>query len=120
MCVPISQLPTIVTETKQEISKLGLVGPIVGHAGDGNFHSMLMFNPNNKEEESLCELVAEKMARRALELSGTISGEHGVGLGKVKLLEEQFGRGGISVMRRIKQAVDPNNILNPGKVLSCP
>ena len=120
VCVPISQLPTIVTETKQEISKLGLVGPIVGHAGDGNFHSMLMFNPNNKEEESLCELVAEKMARRALELSGTISGEHGVGLGKVKLLEEQFGRGGISVMRRIKQAVDPNNILNPGKVLSCP
>ena len=106
-------------ETKLDIEKRGLIGPIVGHAGDGNFHSMLMFDPNNKEEESVCEEVAERMARRALELGGTISGEHGIGIGKVKLLEEQFGPQGIDVMRRIKNAIDPKSILNPGKVLHC-
>ena len=117
VCVPISELPKIVMETKNDIEKRGLIGPIVGHAGDGNFHSMLMFDPNNKEEERICEEVAERMARRALELGGTISGEHGVGIGKVKLLEEQFGPQGIDVMRRIKSCLDPKSILNPGKVI---
>jgi len=118
VCVPISELPKIVMETKHDIEKRGLVGPIVGHAGDGNFHSMLMFDPNNEEEERICEEVADKMARRALELGGTISGEHGIGIGKVKLLEEQFGPQGIDVMWRIKTALDPKSILNPGKVLN--
>ena len=117
VCVPISELPKIVMETKRDIDRRGLVGPIVGHAGDGNFHSMLMFDPNNKEEEAVCEEVAERMARRALELGGTISGEHGVGIGKVQLLEEQFGPQGIDVMRRIKNCLDPKSIFNPGKVL---
>jgi len=89
----------------------------VGHAGDGNFHASLMFDPMDARESEACHEVAERMARQALKVGGTVTGEHGVGLGKVALLEEQFGQDGVGVMRNIKMALDPRHILNPGKVI---
>jgi len=117
VCVPISSLPEMVLAAKEDILRNGLTGPIVGHAGDGNFHASLMFDPTDARESEACHQVAERMARRALEVGGTVTGEHGVGLGKVALLEEQFGEEGVDVMRSVKKALDPRNILNPGKVI---
>jgi len=118
VCVPISALPEIVERTKEDIKEKGLIGPMVGHVGDGNFHTMLLFDPLNPEEFKACKEVANKMARSAISLGGTCTGEHGVGQGKMALLEEQFGGAGIQVMRQIKTALDPLNIMNPGKVFS--
>jgi len=118
VCVPISALPDLVTKTKEDIAENGLVGPMVGHVGDGNFHTMLLFDPENPEEFAACKEVANRMARAAMSLGGTCTGEHGVGQGKMVLLEEQFGSEGIQVMRQIKQALDPLNLMNPGKVFS--
>jgi len=117
VCVPISSLPEVVLAAKEDILRNGLTGPIVGHAGDGNFHASLMFDPMDARESEACHEVAERMARQALEVGGTVTGEHGVGLGKVGLLEEQFGEDGVGVMRNIKRALDPRHILNPGKVI---
>jgi len=118
VCVPISALPEIVEATKEDINKHGLVGPVVGHVGDGNFHTMLLFDPADPEEYKACKEVATKMAETALRLGGTCTGEHGVGQGKMQLLQQQFGLEGIQVMRQIKKALDPQNLMNPGKVFS--
>jgi len=117
VCVPISALPQLVTRTKADIQENNLVGPMVGHVGDGNFHTMLLFDPADPEEYKRCKEVAERMARQALALGGTCTGEHGVGQGKMGLLREQFGEGGIRVMRQVKAALDPQNLMNPGKVI---
>jgi len=116
VCVPISRLAEIVTKVKDDIMEHGLTGPIVGHVGDGNFHSMLLFDPDNQEEFAKCKKVADNMAKLALAMGGTCTGEHGVGLGKVDLLEQQYGEMGIDVMRNIKLALDPKNLMNPGKI----
>eukprot|EP00092_Neocalanus_flemingeri_P041129 GFUD01044787.1.p1 GENE.GFUD01044787.1~~GFUD01044787.1.p1 ORF type:complete len:538 (+),score=140.16 GFUD01044787.1:31-1614(+) len=118
VCVPVSALPDLVTATKADIAEHGLVGPMVGHVGDGNFHTMLLFDPADPEEFRKCKEVANKMARSAIALGGTCTGEHGVGQGKMVLLEEQFGKDGIDVMRQIKGALDPQQLMNPGKVFS--
>lgn len=118
VCVPISALPDIVSATKADIQEHGLTGPMVGHVGDGNFHTMLLFNPESPDEFKKCKEVANRMGRRAIALGGTCTGEHGVGQGKMELLEEQFGVEGIQVMRQIKQALDPQNLMNPGKIIS--
>merc|ERR1719334_3101808 len=116
VCVPISTLPEIIASTKDDIEKNGLIGPIVGHVGDGNFHTMLLFDPEDPEDLSKCKEVANRMARRAMAVGGTCTGEHGVGLGKIDLLAEQYGPEAISVMKSIKQSLDPLNIMNPGKI----
>merc|ERR1712142_71130 len=118
VCVPVSALPELVMATKADIAEHGLVGPMVGHVGDGNFHTMLLFDPADKEEFKKCKDVANKMARSAIALGGTCTGEHGVGRGKMSLLEEQYGGDGIDVMRQIKSALDPLYIMNPGKVFT--
>jgi len=117
VCVPISALPQLVTRTKADIQENGLVGPMVGHVGDGNFHTMLLFDPSDPDEYKRCKEVADRMGRQAIALGGTCTGEHGVGQGKMGLLKEQFGEGGIRVMRQVKAALDPQNLMNPGKVI---
>jgi len=117
VCVPISALPELVTSTKADIDANGLVGPMVGHVGDGNFHTMLLFDPSDSAEFKKCKEVANRMARSAIALGGTCTGEHGVGQGKMILLEEQFGKDGIDVMKQIKAALDPQSLMNPGKVI---
>ena len=88
-----------------------------GHVGDGNFHSLLLFDPEQTEEYEACKKISLAMAKRAMALGGTCTGEHGIGTGKRQLLEEMVGPTGIDVMWAIKNAFDPKGIMNPGKVL---
>ncbi|KAH8916649.1 hypothetical protein BT69DRAFT_1313989 [Atractiella rhizophila] len=115
VCVPISKLPTLAKETKEDITASGLVGPIVGHAGDGNFHALLAFR--NEEEFRKAEGVVDRMVKRAQRLEGTCTGEHGVGIGKRDYLEAELGSETINLMRKIKRLLDPKNIMNPGKLI---
>lgn len=94
-----------------------LLGPILGHVGDGNFHVFLLFDPEKPEEYKTCKEISHRMAFRALELGGTCTGEHGIGTGKIGLLQSQMGDVGIDAMWAIKNAFDPKGIMNPGKML---
>ncbi|HEU0220684.1 MAG TPA: FAD-linked oxidase C-terminal domain-containing protein [Paracoccaceae bacterium] len=116
ICVPISRLAEAVTETRAEIEASGLEGPILGHVGDGNFHVALLVDPGRPEELTTAKALARSMNERALRLGGTITGEHGIGLGKMAYMEAEHGPGW-TVMAEIKRALDPRNILNPGKVV---
>ena len=93
-----------------------MIGPILGHVGDGNFHSLLLVDPANPDEIAAAKRIATRMAERALAVGGTISGEHGVGLGKRGLMQAQHGEGW-QLMGQIKAALDPQGILNPGKLV---
>ncbi|XP_062442158.1 probable D-lactate dehydrogenase, mitochondrial [Rhea pennata] len=117
VCVPISRLPDIVVDTKKDLQESGLTGPLVGHVGDGNFHCILVFNTEDPAETQRIKDFADRLGRRALALDGTCTGEHGVGLGKRALLREEVGEEGLATMRQIKAALDPKNLMNPGKVL---
>ncbi|XP_035168172.1 probable D-lactate dehydrogenase, mitochondrial [Oxyura jamaicensis] len=117
VCVPISRLPGVVVETQQDLRDAGLTGPLVGHVGDGNFHCILVFRPEDPDEARRVHDFAERLGRRALAAGGTCTGEHGVGLGKRALLREELGPQGLDTMRRIKAALDPHHLMNPGKVL---
>lgn len=117
VCVPVSALPEMVSLAKEDIARNGLIGPLVGHVGDGNFHTMLLFNPEDPEEYKKCKEVSNRMARAAIAFGGTCTGEHGIGLGKIQLLGEQYGEVGIGVMKTIKASLDPLNLMNPGKVI---
>ncbi|MCW3781865.1 FAD-binding oxidoreductase [Defluviimonas salinarum] len=116
ICVPISRLAEAVRETRADIAESGLTGPIIGHVGDGNFHSVLLIERDNAAELKAAKALAHRMAERALRLGGTITGEHGVGMGKKDLMEMEHGAAW-EVMARIKRALDPDGILNPGKVV---
>jgi D-lactate dehydrogenase (cytochrome) len=116
VCVPISRLAECLAETMEDIRASGLSAPIVGHVGDGNFHTMPMVDMTNPKEIAAAELLIEKMAKRAIAMEGTCTGEHGVGQGKMKYLKAEHGPA-LATMRAIKQALDPENILNPGKIL---
>jgi D-lactate dehydrogenase (cytochrome) len=105
-----------VVETQKDIEELGIVAPIVGHVGDGNFHTSPAFNRNDPKEMAAIETFMERLTRRAIAMEGTCTGEHGVGQGKVKYLEAELGAG-LDVMRALKKALDPLDILNPGKIL---
>jgi len=118
VCVPPSMLPEMIEHSKEDIRSNGLVGPIVGHVGDGNFHSFLLFDPDKPEEFAACKGVSNRMGRKAIELGGTCTGEHGVGQGKIGLLEDQYGVDGVETMRLVRRALDPLGILNPGKVIT--
>lgn len=117
VCVPISRLPEILVETKEEIKASKLTGAIVGHVGDGNFHCILLVDPDDAEEQRRVKAFAENLGRRALALGGTCTGEHGIGLGKRQLLQEEVGPVGVETMRQLKNTLDPRGLMNPGKVL---
>jgi len=116
VCVPISRLADCITETQDDIKASNLVAPIAGHVGDGNFHLAFVVDHEDKEEEKRAEAVHERMVMRALAMGGTCTGEHGIGCGKIDFLVAEHGEA-VSVMRTLKQALDPDNIMNPGKIL---
>ena len=116
VCVPISRLAECLIETRKDIDEAGILAPIVGHVGDGNFHLSPVFDPNDKEEVRKVDEINERMVLRALAMDGTCTGEHGVGLHKMDFLVSEHGDA-ISVMRTMKVALDPDNIMNPGKVI---
>lgn len=117
VCVPISRLAECVTETQEDIAATGLIAPIVGHAGDGNFHVLLLIDTDSPAEIRSAENFVERLNARALAMDGTCTGEHGIGQGKRPYLALEMGEG-VSMMRQIKQALDPMNIMNPGKLFS--
>jgi D-lactate dehydrogenase (cytochrome) len=117
VCVPISRLADCVTETEADLDAHGLEGPIVGHAGDGNFHVSLIVDDKDPSEIARAEAFIERLNARALAMDGTCTGEHGIGQGKQEFLEAELG-GGVELMRQIKTALDPLNIFNPGKIFA--
>ena len=116
VCVPMSALPAQVAAAAKNMENAGIIGDIVGHVGDGNFHTLLLVDPDSEAEIATAKDVARRMAERALAVGGTISGEHGIGIGKRTLMTHEHGDGW-AVMGAIKTALDPNNILNPGKLV---
>jgi D-lactate dehydrogenase (cytochrome) len=117
VCVPISRLAECVVETRRDIDEMNLVGPIVGHVGDGNFHVCLLVEMEDKDEVARADRFLERLANRALAMEGTCTGEHGVGQGKMKYLEAEHGRPALDAMRAVKRALDPHNLMNPGKIV---
>lgn len=116
VCVPISRLAEAVELTRAEIAASGIPGPILGHVGDGNFHASLLIDPNNAEERATAKRLSASMADLALRLGGTVTGEHGIGMGKLGYMAAEHGEGW-QVMGAIKAALDPQGLLNPGKLV---
>ena len=116
ICVPISRLAEAVAETRADIDASPIPGPILGHVGDGNFHAVLLVEKGNAAELDAAKAIAARMAERALRLGGTITGEHGVGMGKIGLMEAEHGDAW-GVMAAVKKALDAQNIMNPGKMV---
>lgn len=116
VCVPISRLAECITETKKDHAGSSLLAPLVGHAGDGNFHLIYVLDPENREEVAEARRLNDRMVQRALTMGGTCTGEHGVGYGKMEALVAEHGEG-VEIMRRIKAALDPGNLMNPGKMM---
>jgi D-lactate dehydrogenase (cytochrome) len=119
VCVPISALAECVTATRQDIDRLGLLAPIVGHVGDGNFHVMPLIDPSDQGEMAKVRAFLDRLVERALAAGGTCTGEHGIGQGKINYLKAEHGSG-VAAMVAIKKALDPLNILNPGKIFALP
>ncbi len=116
VCVPISRLAECIEATGADLAASGLLAPLVGHVGDGNFHLGVMIDPDDDEEVARAQAFNDRLVERALAMDGTSTGEHGIGLGKRRFMRAEFGDG-VEVMRAVKQALDPQNILNPGKTL---
>ena len=116
ICVPISHLAECILETQQDLKDANVVAPLVGHAGDGNFHLIIMLDPSDPKEFATVTRISERLVERALKFNGTCSGEHGVGFGKLKYLAAEHGAA-LDVMRSIKMAIDPGNLMNPGKLI---
>ena len=117
-CVPISRLADCLLDSVAEADASGLPYFLVGHVGDGNFHFGYLIDPDNADERRIAEELNVKLVTRALQLEGTCTGEHGVGLHKMGFLIDEAGAGAVDLMRTIKRALDPDNILNPGKIFS--
>ena len=117
VCVPISALAACVGATRQDIDKLGLLAPVVGHVGDGNFHVLPLIDPADPQERRKVQAFLDRLIERALGFGGTCTGEHGIGQGKIAYLAAEHGAG-VEVMIAIKKALDPLNILNPGKIFA--
>lgn len=117
VCVPISRLADCIAETRADIEESGLLAPIVGHVGDGNFHVDMVLDPGDADEVARAVELNERLVARALEMEGTCTGEHGVGYGKIDKLAAEHGDA-LDVMRGLKQTIDPLNLMNPGKVVS--
>ncbi len=116
ICVPISNLAEVIEETRIDLEESGIHGPLVGHVGDGNFHTSLMFDDHDDSQVRAVEAASHRMVERALAYGGTATGEHGVGLGKKRYMTREHGQGW-QMMGAIKQALDPDNIMNPGKLV---
>ncbi|HEV2221307.1 MAG TPA: FAD-linked oxidase C-terminal domain-containing protein [Casimicrobiaceae bacterium] len=118
-CVPISRLTDCVLETQADVAQTGLVAPIVGHVGDGNFHLVILFDPASPDERARAEGLARRVSLRAIAMGGTCTGEHGIGVHKLDALVAEHGDA-VSLMQTIKRALDPNDIMNPGKTVPMP
>ena len=116
-CVPISALADCIARTKELIAGSGLIAPIVGHVGDGNYHLLILIDPDNADEMARAKQLASDVNRTALSFGGTVTGEHGVGTGKKKYMVEEHGDAYL-LMAQLKQSIDPLNIMNPGKLVS--
>ncbi|QPC88176.1 FAD-binding protein [Mesorhizobium sp. NBSH29] len=116
VCVPISRLAECIAETEADIADMGLIAPIVGHVGDGNFHTLVLIDTDSKDEIARAEEFVARLNLRAIGMDGTCTGEHGIGQGKIAFLDSELGDS-VDFMRTIKKALDPLNILNPGKIL---
>ena len=119
VCVPLSRLAECVAETHADIEASGLIAPVVGHVGDGNFHVLPLVDVENPQEIAQVEAFNDRLVERALNMGGTSTGEHGIGTGKMKFLGKEHGQA-LTVMGAIKTALDPDNILNPGKIVALP
>ncbi len=117
VCVPISRLAGVVTSSKRDAADSGLIAPIVGHVGDGNFHMLVMVKPDDQAYLARVHAFNDRLIGRALAAGGTCTGEHGIGLGKIKHLYAEHGDS-VHVMQAIKRALDPQNIMNPGKIFA--
>ena len=115
VCVPISNIVECIKFAETELRDTGLRAPMVGHVGDGNFHLIMLLDPENEKEVSEAKLLNDKLVNRALKMEGTSTGEHGIGIGKKEYLKIEQGLS-IEVMSQIKKAIDPKNIMNPGKI----
>jgi D-lactate dehydrogenase (cytochrome) len=118
VCVPLSRLAECVTATQADIVDSRLIAPIVGHVGDGNFHLTLLVDLTDADEVARAKGLSERLVERALDMDGTCTGEHGVGQGKMKYLESEYGRPALAAMAAIKRTLDPQNIMNPGKIVA--
>jgi len=118
VCVPISQLAECVTQSQRDLDDSRLIAPIVGHVGDGNFHMLLLIDHNDADEVDRAHGFLERLAERALAMDGTCTGEHGIGQGKMKYMSTEHGEPALDVMRAIKRALDPLDIMNPGKIFA--
>ena len=116
VCVPISNLVECIKFAENEIGNYGLKAPMVGHVGDGNFHATIVYDPSKKEDYQMIRDFSDKLIDKALELNGTVTGEHGIGINKKEYLIKQHPDN-ISIMRSLKKIFDPNNIMNPGKLI---
>jgi D-lactate dehydrogenase (cytochrome) len=116
ICVPISRLADAVNATRDDIAASPITGPILGHVGDGNFHAILLFDDENPAEVKAVEDLSHRMVERALAMGGTATGEHGIGVGKRKYMAAEHGEAW-DVMGQLKRALDPQNIMNPGKLV---
>jgi D-lactate dehydrogenase (cytochrome) len=117
VCVPISRLAQCILETRQDLQRSRLIAPLVGHVGDGNFHLILVVNPDDAGELAEAKEINTRLVHRALAMGGTCTGEHGVGIGKIDYLPEEHGAA-VDVMKAIKRALDPDNLMNPGKMFN--
>jgi D-lactate dehydrogenase (cytochrome) len=118
VCVPISRLADCLVATQADIAASRLVAPILGHVGDGNFHLSLLVDLDDRDEVMRAEGLCQRLVERALAMEGTCTGEHGVGQGKMKYLADEHGAPALAVMRALKQALDPHDIMNPGKIVA--
>jgi D-lactate dehydrogenase (cytochrome) len=116
-CVPISRLAECILDTKADCEHHDMIYSIIGHVGDGNFHVQMLVDPNDPEDIARAEGVNARMVARAIAMDGTCTGEHGVGMHKMDFLVQEHGEGAIDTMRTLKHALDPKNILNPGKIV---
>jgi D-lactate dehydrogenase (cytochrome) len=118
VCVPISRLADCILETKADLAATYLKAPLVGHVGDGNFHLIFLVDRTRPEEIAEAERLNDRLVRRAIAMGGTSTGEHGIGSGKIQYLEAEHGAAGVDVMRMLKRALDPHDIMNPGKIVA--
>jgi len=117
VCVPISRLAECVAATQRDIEEFKLVAPVIGHVGDGNFHLTLMVDVDDPDEVKRAKKLMERLTELALSMDGTCTGEHGVGQGKMKYMLAEHGAPALGAMAAVKRALDPNNIMNPGKIV---
>jgi D-lactate dehydrogenase (cytochrome) len=116
VAVPISRLADCIKATREDIDATNLCAPIVGHVGDGNFHVFFVINPDDEVERRQVTALHDRLVRRAIDMDGTCTAEHGIGLGKKEHLEHELGEEAVDVMRAIKRSLDPKGLLNPGKI----